>query len=99
MLGWLIELKLIISKINILSFKEKRKVLYLGEKLNKYISSERLPGYIFNIPVRIPMIVPPKTKKYLQDGRIQLGGYLLNDVRYTEPLFIDNPNLVENWVI
>ena len=39
------------------------------------------------------MIVPPK--KYIQDGHVQLGGYLLNDVVYTESLFIDNPSLVD----
>lgn len=40
------------------------------------------------------MIFPPI--QYLnQDGTINLGGYLLNDVNYVEPLIIENPALVE----
>lgn len=40
------------------------------------------------------MIFPPK--KYInQDGTINLGGYLLNDVNYVEPLIMEKPALVE----
>ena len=40
------------------------------------------------------MIVPPK--KYLNpDGSVNLGGYLLNNEYYAEPLIIENPSLTD----
>lgn len=46
------------------------------------------------------MIVPPKI--YLnkdKDGKNQLGGYLLNDIDYTDNIIIDNWELKKNSVI
>lgn len=49
---------------------------------------------VLNLPVKIPMIYPPK--KYLDSNSSKkLGGFLLNDILYIEPLIIDNPLLAE----
>jgi hypothetical protein len=93
LIGWLIELKLIARKIEILALKEKKGYIVPGSKLNKYIK-EFKNNPILNLPIKLPMIIPPK--KYLNsEGKVQLGGYLLNDEYYTESLFIDKPGLVE----
>lgn len=94
LIGWLIELKLIKTKVVIISKQEKRNILLLDNKLNKVISPEQIHKNILNLPKKIPMIVEPK--KYIgSEGSIQLGGYLLNDILYTEPLFIEKYSLVE----
>ena len=43
---------------------------------------------IFSLPAKLPMIVEPKPYKWI-DGKIQVGGYLKNDIYYSEDLFID----------
>lgn len=60
LLGWLIELKLIQTKIVVLSKDEKRNTLVLADKLNKVISQEKIDTKLLNLPVKIPMITKPK---------------------------------------
>jgi hypothetical protein len=93
LLGWVFELKLIKKEVVIESVREKWNILLTGNKFNNVIKENKnIP--ILNIPLKIPMIIRPK--KYGDNkGTVQLGGYLLNDVCYTEPLIIDKPNLVE----
>jgi len=43
---------------------------------------------IFSVPTKLPMIVEPKPYKMV-GGKIQLGGYLKNDVFYSEELIIE----------
>lgn len=38
-------------------------------------------------PIRLPMIVPPKLYKKM-NIRVSLGGYLLNDVKYTDSFIL-----------
>nr|YP_010697841.1 hypothetical protein P1S03_mgp04 [Porodaedalea chrysoloma]WCF76802.1 hypothetical protein [Porodaedalea chrysoloma] len=92
LIGWLKVLNLIETKIKILSRIEKRNILIVGSKLVKLLPKGNLP--ILNYPTRIPMICPPKPYK-LEKGQEYLGGYLLNDVSYTQPLIIENSNLVK----
>lgn len=92
-LSWLLELKLIATAVKILSKDEKHSIYIVGDKLNKWKSKSNLP--ILTLPVKIPMICPPK--KYLSDtSNNKFGGYLLNNVQYLEPLIIKNPFLVED---
>lgn len=93
LIGWLLELKLIENKVVFVDKKEKRNTIICGTKLVKILPKEKLNLPIANLPIKIPMIVPPK-KYLLEDGKTQLGGYLLNDIFYTESLIIDNPVLV-----
>jgi DNA-directed RNA polymerase len=112
LLAFLIEIKLLTYKVELLNKNEKKRILYPGSIINKFIPNLGLNNSlklnidmvkdsvnnkvipIFNLPKKLPMIVPPKN--YLSgEGKIQLGGYLLNDVLYTEPLFIENYDLVE----
>lgn len=44
--------------------------------------------------VKLPMIVPP-TKYVELGGHLKLGGYLLHDELYADPIIISNPNLNE----
>ncbi len=42
---------------------------------------------VFHLPSKLPMICPPK--EYSKDkNNVKLGGYLLNDVKYAEDIFI-----------
>ena len=47
------------------------------------------------------MIVPPKLYKKLSrdNTQIQLGGYLLNDIEYTDDIFIDNWELKQKTTV
>lgn len=40
------------------------------------------------------MLVPPKRYGIVKNDKLELGGYLLNDIKYIEPLIIDKHNLV-----
>lgn len=66
----------------------------MGNKLIRFLPKKNIP--VLNLPVKIPMIIPPK--KYLEITNnkleIKLGGFLLNDEFYIEPLIIDNLFLV-----
>jgi hypothetical protein len=44
-------------------------------------------------PVRLPCIVTPNPYLILPDNKIKLGGYLLNDTEYADPLILPNPSL------
>ena len=45
---------------------------------------------LFDIPSKLPMIIPPKEYIYIRDGKhVKLGGYLLNDDKYVQDMFID----------
>jgi len=44
-------------------------------------------------PIKLPTIVPPKPYKITEDGKIKLGGYLLNDEVYTDGVILPNHQL------
>ena len=69
----------------------ERKLIKVGKDNDQYIlivKDERLINRkeisIVNFPNKLPMFVKPKD--YTHD---ELGGYLLNDVRYSEEIVID----------
>lgn len=63
---------------NIIKIEEQsRKIIIKNDKTR-----------IFSVPTKLPMIVEPKPYKMI-DGKIQPGGYLKNDIFYSENLFID----------
>ena len=43
---------------------------------------------IFHLPSSLPMICPPKEYVYSNDNFLNLGGYLLNGIKYVENIFI-----------
>lgn len=58
------------------------------EQLSRKIILKEDNTQIFSVPTKLPMIVEPKPSKMV-NGKIQLGGYLNNDVFYSEQLFIE----------
>lgn len=58
LLGWLKELKLISSKVEILNKTEKRNILIIGDLIKNLIEVNKVG--LINLPTKIPMIVPPK---------------------------------------
>lgn len=102
LISWLKELDLIDTKVEILSRIEKHSFLTSGDKLVNVLppqGAENVP--YLNLPHKIPMIVPPKLYKKLSrdNNQIQLGGYLLNDIVYTDDIFIDNWELKQKTTV
>lgn len=97
LINWLCELKFITRIIRTnesLGKLTKSSILILDNQLSKLMPVSTMP--ILTLPVKLPMICPPK--KYLNKETSSVneyGGFLLNNVQYTEPLVIDN-NLLKN---
>lgn len=53
---------------------------------DKRIMSAKTRHNIVNVPIKLPMVCPPK-----HYGEEVLGGYLLNDVKYAESLIVEKP--------
>ena len=77
LLGWMIHCKLLDKNIITISKKERVNIVILTKILSDTITNRR----VYNIPKKLPMIVPPKL--YTKE---QLGGYLLNDELITNSL-------------
>lgn len=50
-------------------------------------------------PFRLPSIVTPKPYICLSDGKVRLGGYLLNDVEYSDSLILKSHTLDKESII
>jgi hypothetical protein len=84
-------LGLLSNKVVTISKIEKRNIVIIGVKLEKALPKDISKVPLLRLPNRIPMIVPPKP--YFRDkntGVETLGGYLLNDVEYTDNVVLDN---------
>jgi hypothetical protein len=100
LIDWLRECNL----VEIGSIKKENKTtsyLRVTKVLQKYIDYEFIP---LNIPDRLPMIVEPKKYQRIkinngEDNREILGGYLLNDQLFTDPIIITNNRLKDNSII
>lgn len=92
LIGWLLELNLISKKVVFIDRNEKRNILFAGNKISKFLEIGN--SSLLNFPVKLPMIVQPK--KYSENkNSSNLGGFLLNDEVYIEPLFIENKILAD----
>lgn len=100
LIGWLLTCKIVDKKTVTISKKEKTNVVLPTKMLTETIKDK----IVYNIPKKLPMIVPPKPY-----GEQMLGGYLLNDEVTTDPLIkskrtnkelslIINPNVIYNVV-
>lgn len=100
LIGWALTCDLLEKKTITLSIKEKSNIVLPAVRLIETISKNG----VYNLPKRIPMLVPPKpyTNKWL-------GGYLLNDEITTDSLIknsrknkelttIRNDNVIYNLV-
>jgi len=77
LVGWLLTCDLLEKKTVTISKKEKVNILLPVKRLIETISNNT----VFNLPKRMPMLVPPKPYK-----KESLGGYLLNDELTTDSL-------------
>jgi hypothetical protein len=90
LISWTIGIKLLNFKIKLISKDDKISILIPGLVLDKLISNNNNIG-IFMLPHKIPMIVKPK--EYKGNDNSQLGGYLLNDIEYTDSIILPNYEL------
>ena len=73
----------------------KSEILVPSEESEKVISPIKT---LLVTPFRLPSIVKPKEYSYL-NNKIKLGGYLLNDVEYADPLILKNHTLNDESII
>jgi DNA-directed RNA polymerase len=84
-------LKLLDNKVVTVSSIQKHNIIIIGKKLEKTLPKDISKVPLLRLPNKIPMIVPPKP--YLRNvitGVETLGGYLLNDVEYTDGIVLEN---------
>ena len=87
---WLKDLNLLDLEVITLSYKNKQTIIKPGKLfeniLEKEIYKSNLNKYL--IPNKIPMVSKPKPYKFNPENPSlhKLGGYLLNDIKYQEPL-------------
>ena len=90
----MLELNLVSKKVIFYGKSEKSNILVVSDNFIKLLPKKNIP--ILNLPVKLPMISPPK--KYIvfynNSSERKLGGYLLNDDLYVESLIIENSILV-----
>lgn len=96
LVGWMIQLELVKSTIKTLSKTEKVNILLPGDQLEELFSKlkheSRSASVVLSLPHRLPMIVKPKLYKWnsTDSNYSQLGGYLLNDDKYIDEVFLSN---------
>jgi DNA-directed RNA polymerase len=92
------ECDLVKTEVVTLGRKEKKSVIMPTDEILKCLRGINL----YNLPFRIPMIVKPKLyKREMVNGVIKerLGGYLLNDVKNSDNLIMNNWELKESTII
>jgi hypothetical protein len=75
-----------------MSKTEKRNYIFPSQVIVNLLDESK-DYTIKHLPLRIPMIVKPKLyERKLVDGKFKeiLGGYLLNDEKYTDGIIIPN---------
>jgi len=99
LVNWMLDLELVVVDWIKISSKESQNILMPSQEV---LSTLKNLNNIPNLPHKMPMIVKPKPyyRKEI-DGVIKerLGGYLLNDEKYTDELIIPKWNLKEPSVI
>jgi hypothetical protein len=100
LVGWMKELSLLDNKVVTVSSKQKHNIVIIGKNLEKTLPKDISKVPLLRLPNRIPMIVPPKP--YFRDkstGVETLGGYLLNDVEYTDGIVLENWRLTKRSLV
>lgn len=98
-IGWLKNLDLIQIKLIPKGKKEREYVIIPTERILSILPKE---NKIIALPRRLPMIVRPRNYSRIFNGdksKERLGGYLLNDERYTQPLIIPKWNFGRPTII
>ncbi len=84
----LIESKLIKLSLDSKSgeYYKYQEYIRLTRNSRKFMRADK-DQIVFHLPSKLPMICPPK-EYYKGKNDVKLGGYLLNDVKYVEGIFI-----------
>jgi hypothetical protein len=87
----MVECNLIKTEVVILGRREKKSIIIPTERVLKSVGTNI--NKLASLPMRIPMIVKPKP--YYREtikGKVieRLGGYLLNDVKTSDRLILEN---------
>lgn len=100
LVDWLNECKLVEENLVVIGMKEKNNYLVPYNKIAKIVANKDYS--IRHLPLRIPMIVKPKLyTRSIKNGVVKekLGGYLINDVRVTDPMIVPNWELQKSTLI
>jgi len=98
---WCNEANLVQHSTISIARKEKRNYIFPSQAIIKLLDESK-DYTIKHLPLRIPMIVKPKTyEKKLVEGKFKevLGGYLLNDEKFTDGIIIPNWELKKSSFI
>jgi DNA-directed RNA polymerase len=91
LVGWMKTLNLLNNKVVFLSKIEKRNIVIIGGELEKALPKDINKVPLLRLPNKIPMIVQPKPYSWDEGTDIvTLGGYLLNDIEYTDDIISHN---------
>ena len=90
LVSFMVELKLVKQSLKVWSKTEKVNILVPGSKLEQLIPNSEPLRPNLTAPDKIPMIVKPKLYEMKDNIYIQLGGYLLNDIAYTDGIILPN---------
>lgn len=97
--NWLKNIDILLVKLVVVGLKERHNVLLPTERVLKTLTNkEKLKP----LPRRLPMLIKPKLYSRIKvKGKIkeELGGYLLNDDKYTDELIIQKWNFKQPTVI
>jgi len=100
LVGWMKVLGLLDNKVIITSKTEKRNIVIIGKNLEKTLPKDLNKVPLLHLPNRIPMIVPPEPYSREFNTNVEtLGGYLLNDIEYTDGIILENWKLAKNSLI
>lgn len=85
---WLKYFNLLDLDVITLTCKIKQTILIPGELFDNYLEKNKSKLNKYLIPNKIPMVSKPKPYEYNSDNPDlhKLGGYLLNGIKYQEPL-------------
>jgi hypothetical protein len=90
LINLILQLKLVKISLKILARDEKINILVPGPIIENIIPNNIQNRPIMTVPYKIPMIVPPRSYKWVNNNYTQLGGYLLNDKEYTDLIILPN---------
>jgi hypothetical protein len=97
---WMVECNLIKTELITLGRKEKKNILVPTDEVIDCLSTHS--SKLVHLPFRLPMLVKPKPyfREVINGVTVErLGGYLLNDIKTSDTLILDNWELKKSTLI